>query len=196
MEKDPAGIDVCCSSNLHFCVCVSKCTEWTKLHMNVGSGYWDFVLVFQIFFLHFPLIYEPYEHKQLTIVKPPTTTNPTEKLLKSGWIGVTLNPFDTMLDDVVQKNSDPVRIYVVLTQQENDIQHVPPPAHCSRCCCPTSSSVLWKCLGRGSGAGLVHGQTQSTTWVHKHTYAHKFTIIYIKKCMAMLLVPEKFSWKH
>lgn len=40
---------------------------------------------------------------------------------------------------------------------------VPPQGHCSRCCCPTSSSALWRYLGQGTDAALQDGQREAST---------------------------------
>lgn len=40
---------------------------------------------------------------------------------------------------------------------------VPPRGRCSRCCCPTSSSALWRYLGRGNDAALQDGQREAST---------------------------------
>lgn len=40
---------------------------------------------------------------------------------------------------------------------------VPPQGRCSRCCCPTSSSALWRDLGQGNDAALQDGQREEST---------------------------------
>lgn len=76
-------------------------------------------------------------------------------------------------DRNVQKSVSKMCCDAPLIKQPNSIQTtlascawhslVPPQGRCSRCCCPTSSSALWRYLGQGNDAALRDGQREAST---------------------------------